>query len=44
MDFSTLIILGFYMLLIGVVITLLIYLVVRRIEKKSKEDFEKRDN
>ena len=44
MDFDSIVILGIEILIWAAVLIILIYLVVRRIEIKKREDFEDRDN
>lgn len=44
MDFYTLAMIGFQVLIWAAVLIILIYLMVRRIEIKKREDFEDRDN
>jgi len=34
----------FHVLLISVVIVVIIYLIIRRLQERDNEDFEKRDN
>ena len=44
MDFDSIVILSIEILIWAAVLIILIYLVVRRIEIKKREDFEDRDN
>ncbi len=44
MDFDSIVILGIEILIWAAVLIILIYLVIRRIEIKKREDFEDRDN
>lgn len=44
MDFDSIVILGIQVLVWAAVLIILIYLVIRRIEIKKREDFEDRDN
>jgi len=44
MDFDSIVIMGIQVLIWAAIVIILIYLVVRRIEIKKREDFEDRDN
>ncbi|MGB5362636.1 MAG: hypothetical protein WBN17_04960 [Aureibaculum sp.] len=44
MDFDSIVIMGIQVLIWVAIVIILIYLVVRRIEIKKREDFEDRDN
>ncbi|MDH5413755.1 MAG: hypothetical protein OEW87_06430 [Flavobacteriaceae bacterium] len=44
MDVDTIAIMGIQVLVWAVIVIILIYLVIRRIEIKKREDFEDRDN
>ena len=44
MDFDSIVNIGIQVLIWAAIVIILIYLVVRRIEIKKREDFEDRDN
>jgi uncharacterized membrane protein YhaH (DUF805 family) len=44
MKYFTFVLIGLPILFYGLIIVALIYLIVKRLKDKDKEDFEKRDN